>query len=167
MSHGRAAGRRAHDGTRRSSRRRLAGRWASELQGGEGESCVGGVRGDEQGRFWEGIQVGPTRRRRRLGNRHWGGWLGHAGGGVGRGQLCRVGRGAPAQERGEQSTDAHPPSRPKARGKGREGGAGHGWAARQTAPPEEGGEKGAWGFSIFPFCSNSSPKCTFHKFTQP
>jgi hypothetical protein len=165
MSHGRAAGRRAHDGTRRSSRRRLAGRWASELQGGEGESCVGGVRGDQQGRFWEGIQVGPTRG-------GGGGWATAIGGLAGprvggRGQLRRVGRGAPAQERGEQSTDAHPPSRPKARGKGREGGAGHGWAARQTAPPEEGGEKGAWGFSIFPFCSNSSPKCTFHKFTQP
>jgi hypothetical protein len=141
MSHGRAAGRRAHDGTRRSSRRRLAGRWASELQGGEGESCVGGVRGDEQGRFWEGIQVGPTRG-------GGGGWATAIGGLAGprvggRGQLRRVGRGAPAQERGEQATDAHPSSRPKARGKGRGGGGrpqlgrAPDWAARRR------GEKGA------------------------
>jgi hypothetical protein len=45
------------------------------------------------------------------------------------------------------------------------------WAAGEGArqvgrQKEKRGKEGFGGF-YFPFCSNSSPKCTFHKFTQP
>jgi hypothetical protein len=54
-----------------------------------------------------------------------------------------------------------------ARGKGGQAAAGLRGGARLGGPPrEKRGEKG-FGVFYFPFCSNSSPKCTFHKFTRP
>jgi hypothetical protein len=46
-----------------------------------------------------------------------------------------------------------------------EKGAGRGWAEGGAARWVWG--ERVWGVFYFPFCSNSSHKCTFHKFTRP
>jgi hypothetical protein len=149
-------GRRASDGTRRSSRRRLAGALGERNAWGRERNVCWGDRRDELGAILGGLHVGPTRRQQQLGNcpraharggrrRAVGVWLGRAGrwllGRMGEGRLGRVGEVAGPR--------ANQPTQDEGGGGEERGGA---WLGRWTSArwAKKGGH-GQMGCGVFPF----------------